>query len=292
MPKLHVVDATYELFRAYTAVPSRVSKDGVEVGGVYGLISTLLKLLRADDATHVACATDHVVESFRNDMFDGYKTGEGIPKDLWVQFGIAEEAMRALGLVVWPMVEFEADDALGTAAALHAAAFDQVVICTPDKDLAQCVKGTQVVMWDRRREKIYDEAGVLAKWGVLPQAIPDYLALVGDTADGIPGVPAWGAKSSATVLGAYGCLEAIPDDPTTWTCKVRGAKRLGASLVEHREAAGLYKRLATLRTDVPLAEGPDDLLWRGVPRAPFEALCARLGFDGLAERPHLWAGDL
>ncbi len=291
MSKLHVVDATYELFRAYTAVPSMPSPEKVEVNGVYGLISTILKLLRGDDVTHVACATDHVVESFRNAMFDGYKTGEGLPEALGKQFPIAEEALRALGLVVWPMIEFEADDALAAAATRYGSGFEQVVICTPDKDLAQCVTGNHVVMWDRRREKVYDELGVLAKWGVLPKAIPDYLALVGDTADGIPGVPAWGAKSSATVLGAYGTVEAIPDDPNDWTCKVRGAKRLAASLVEHREAALLYKQLATLRTDVPLAEDADALEWQGVPREPFEALCRRLGFNRLAERPHRWAGE-
>jgi len=289
--KLHVVDATYELFRAYTAVPSMPSPDKTEVNGVYGLISTILKLLRGDDVTHVACATDHVVESFRNAMFDGYKTGEGLPEALGKQFPIAEEALRALGLVVWPMVEFEADDALATAPVLYGESFEQVVICTPDKDLAQSVKGNEVVMWDRRREKVYDELGVLAKWGVLPRAIPDYLALVGDTADGIPGVPAWGAKSSAKVLGAYGSVEAIPADPDEWTCKVRGAKRLAASLVEHREAALLYKQLATLRTDVPLAEDADALEWQGVPREAFEGLCARLGFTRLAARPHRWAGE-
>ena len=291
MPSLHVVDATYELFRAYTAVPSMPSPDKVEVNGIYGLISTILKLLRGDDVTHVACATDHVVESFRNAMFDGYKTGEGLPEALGAQFPLAEEALRALGLVVWPMVEFEADDALATASTLYAPHFERIVICTPDKDLAQSVKGNAVVMWDRRREKVYDELGVLAKWGVLPRAIPDYLALVGDTADGIPGVPAWGAKSSANVLGAYGTVEAIPSDPDEWTCKVRGAKRLAASLVEHREAALLYKQLATLRADVPLAEDADALEWQGVPREPFKAFCARLGFNRLAERPHRWAGE-
>jgi 5'-3' exonuclease len=287
--KLHLVDATYELFRAYMAVPSMTAPDGVEVGAVYGLISTVLKLLRADDVTHVGCATDHTVESFRNELFDGYKDGEGLAPDLWAQFPLAEQALQALGLVVWPMTEFEADDALAAAAAKYADAFDQVVICTPDKDLAQCVVGEQVVLWDRRREKLYDHSGVIEKWGVPPAAIPDYLALVGDSADGIPGIPRWGAKSSSVVLTEYGALEAIPADPEAWAVKVRGAKTLAANLTAEREAALLYKRLATLRTDVPLAETPADLEWQGVPQVKFQAFCARCGFDRLSERPHRWA---
>lgn len=289
MAQLHLVDATYELFRAYTAIPSRRAPDGTEVAAVAGLISTILKLLRDPAVTHVGCATDHVVESFRNDLFDGYKTGEGMPADLWAQFPLAEEALRALGLVVWPMVEFEADDALASAAHAFAGAFERIVLCTPDKDLAQCVRGDTVVLWDRKREIVYDQGGVVAKWAVRPASIPDYLALVGDTADGIPGVPAWGAKSSSTLLTAYGSLEAIPADPQEWTVKVRGAKRLAESLAGHREAAGLYKVLATLRTDVPLAETTTDLEWRGVPRETYVAFCDRLGLGRLADRPHRWA---
>lgn len=290
MPKLHLVDATYELFRTYTAVPSRRAPDGTEVAAISGFIATLLKLLRRDDVSHVACATDRVVESFRNAMFDGYKTGEGLPPDLWAQFPLAEEAIEALGLVLWPMVEFEADDALAAGAARFADDVDQVVLCTPDKDLAQCVIDERVVLWDRKREKTYDQAGVLEKWGVLPKAIPDYLALVGDTADGIPGLPGWGAKSSATALLEYGSLEAIPDDPETWSVKVRGAKRLAETLAGHREEAGLYKRLAILRTDVPLEQTSiEELLWQGVPRARYTAFCERLGFGNLLDRPHVWA---
>ncbi|MGE0711354.1 MAG: 5'-3' exonuclease H3TH domain-containing protein [Planctomycetota bacterium] len=288
MAKLHLVDATYELFRAFTAVPSRRAPDGAEVAAVGGLIATLLKLLREPDVTHVACATDHVIESFRNQLFAGYKTGAGIPPDLWSQFPLAEEAIEALGLVLWPMVEFEADDALAAAAHRWAGCFEQVLLCTPDKDLAQCVRGAHVVLWDRRRELVYDEPGVIAKWGVPPAAIPDYLALVGDSADGIPGVPRWGAKSSAAVLSAHGSLERIPARAEDWGVKVRGAAALAASLEDHRAAAALYKRLATLRTDAPLPQTLGDLEWRGVRRGPFLALCERLGLDGHKERPHRW----
>ncbi len=288
MPKLHLIDATYELFRMYTALPARRAPDGREVAAVYGLCSTVLKLLRQPEVTHVGCATDHTIESFRNALFGGYKTGDGLPADLWTQFPLAEEALRALGLVVWPMVEVEADDALAAAAARWRGEFEQVVICSPDKDLAQCVVGEQVVLLDRRREKVYDEAAVIEKWGVPPRAIPDYLALVGDAADGIPGIAGWGAKSSARLLEAYGALEAIPSDASQWRVKVRGAARLAATLAEQREAALLYKRLATLRTDVPLRESAADLEWRGVPRAAFGALCAELGFEGLEGRVHRW----
>jgi 5'-3' exonuclease len=289
MAKLHVVDATYELFRAYMALPSRTSPDGREVCGVAGLIATLLKLLRRKDVTHVGCATDHVVESFRNALYDGYKTGEGMAEELWIQFGLAEEAIEALGLVLWPMKEFEADDALAAAASAHAAGFEQVVICSADKDLAQCVRGNTTVLWDRKRKIVYDEPAVIAKWGVRPAAIADYLALVGDAADGFPGVPKWGAKSASTLLGEYGQLEKIPADAAEWTCKVRGAAGLAASLAEHGADAKLFKVLATLRTDVPLTETKDDLEWKGVPRAPYEALCERLGLNSLAARPHRWA---
>jgi len=288
MPKLHLVDATYELFRAYTAIPSRAGPDGQEVAAVGGLVSTLLKLLREDDVTHVACATDHTVESFRNALFDGYKDGSGLPPALESQFPLAEEAIEALGLVLWPMEEFEADDALAAGAARYGEHFEQVVLCTPDKDLAQCVVEDRVVLLDRRREIVYDHAGVVEKWGVPPNAIADYLALVGDTADGIPGVPKWGAKSSGVLLTHYGSLEAIPRDHEQWDVKVRGAKGLAASLREHDEAATLYKRLATLRTDVPLAQSAADLEWQGAPCGEYQAFCDRLGFNRLRERPHRW----
>ncbi|MCA8921119.1 MAG: flap endonuclease [Planctomycetes bacterium] len=288
--KLHLVDATYELFRAYFAMPSMRAPDGREVGAVYGLLSSMLKLLREDDVTHVGCATDHTVTSFRNALFEGYKTGEGLEEELASQFPLAEEGLRALGVVVWPMVEFEADDALAAAAAKWGAdpRVEQVVIATPDKDLAQCVRGSRVVLWDRRRELVYDEAGVLEKWGVPPESIADLLALMGDAADGFPGLKGWGAKSSATALSHYKALERIPDDPSAWEVKVRGAKKLAETLAAQREEAKLYKTLATLRTDVPLAEGLEDLEWKGTPCGAFKAFCAKQGYDRLADRPHVW----
>jgi len=289
--KLHLVDATYELFRAYFAMPSMTSPDGREVGAVYGLLSSMLKLLREDDVTHVGCATDHTVTSFRNALYDGYKDGEGLEEELASQFPLAEEGLRALGVVVWPMVEFEADDALAAAADKWAGdpRVEQVVIATPDKGLAQCVRGERVVLWDRRREKVYDEAGVIEKWGVPPSSIADLLALMGDAADGFPGLKGWGAKSSATALSHYGALEAIPADGASWEVKVRGAKKLATTLDEQREDAKLYKTLATLRTDVPLTEELDDLEWRGTPCGVFKAFCAKQGYDRLADRPHVWA---
>jgi 5'-3' exonuclease len=238
----------------------------------------------------VACAFDHVIESWRNDLFPGYKTGEGIEPDLLAQFGPAEEATRALGIAVWSMVEFEADDALATAAARFAAdpAVEQVVICTPDKDLAQCVEGARVISRDRRREQDRDEAGVVERFGVPPASIPDYLALVGDSADGIPGIPGWGAKSTATVLAHYGHLEQIPDSAGEWAVKVRSRDRLAAALAAGRKDAVLYRTLATLRRDVPLAEGLSDLEWRGADREALEALCARIGAEELLERVPRW----
>ncbi|MHC5012115.1 MAG: 5'-3' exonuclease [Planctomycetota bacterium] len=288
MSQLHVVDGTYELFRAYFAVPSRTSPAGVEVGAVYGVCASMLAMLRADDVTHVGIATDHTVESFRNDLYDGYKTGEGIEEELYAQFPLLEDALRALGLVVWPMTEYEADDALATATKKYRRSFDRIVIASPDKDLAQCVEDGTVVQWDRRKDVWYDTAGVTAKFGVSPASIPDYLALVGDAADGIPGVPAWGVKSAATVLAAYGSLEKIPADFSTWRVKVRGAKRLGESLADHMEEAVLWKRLATLRRDVPLSEGKRDLEWRGAHRKTWKRFAEEHGLGGLAERPHRW----
>ena len=281
--KIHLVDGTYELFRAYFAQPSRQAPDGREVGAVRGLMQTLLALLRQEGVTHVAVAFDHVVESFRNELFAGYKTGEGTPEDLRAQFDLAELASQALGLVVWPMIEFEADDALASAAHRWGddPAVEQVVICTPDKDLAQMVRGQRVVCLDRRREQTLDEAGVQLKFGVAPASIPDYLALVGDAADGIPGIPRWGAKSSGAVLGRYHHLEQIPDDAIYWDVKVRGATAIAASLAGRREEAKLYRGLATLRLDVPLAESLDQLAWEGVRNPGFQEFCAELGFSGL-----------
>jgi len=283
---VHLVDGTYELFRAFYAVPSAKNAAGVEVGAVRGLARSLLALLREPGASHVAVAFDHVIESFRNELFDGYKTGEGIDPDLWGQFELAERVCAALGIVVWSMVEFEADDALATAALRFARMPDveRVLIASPDKDLAQCVVGTRVVCLDRMRKKVLDEAGVGEKFGVTPAQIPDYLALVGDTADGIPGVPRWGAKSAAAVLREYGTIEAIPDLVATWRVSVRGAAALAESLAGRRADALLYKRLATLRVDVPLTENLADLRYRGAVRPPLEALAVELSDPALLER--------
>jgi 5'-3' exonuclease len=291
--RLHIVDATYELFRAFHALPpgSILTPEKQDVRGVYGLMSSMLSLLKDPTVTHVGCATDTVIESFRNQLFDGYKTGEGIPDVLWKQFPLAEEGLRALGLVVWPMVEFEADDALAAAAHQHGDAFDEVVVCAVDKDLAQCVRGDHVVMWDRRREITYDEPRVRAKWGVGPRSIPDLLALIGDTADGLPGIAGWGAKGAAAVLSVYEHVAAIPDDASRWAkdgVTVRGADRLAKSLAEQREQALLYRTLATLRTDVPLRETVEDLRWKGVPRSTFVDFCQRMGFKKLPDRITKW----
>jgi len=290
--QLHLVDATYELFRAhYSPRPPAFGRDGREVGAVAGLMYTLLSLLRDEGATHVGCATDHVIRSFRNDLYAGYKTEAGVPAELLAQFPLAERAMRTLGLVVWPMVDVEADDALATAAARWADApgVDRVLICTPDKDLAQCVKGENVVLRDRRRDRTVDEAGVEARWGVSPASIPDYLALVGDSADGFPGLPGWGARSAAAVLGRFGHLEGIPVDAGEWHVDLRSPAALNATLRERWEDALLFRRLATLVTDAPLPErDPEELRWRGARRAEFAALCYELGQPRLAERPHLW----
>ncbi len=284
-PRLFLVDATYELFRAFFAQPSRKSPDGREVGAVRGLLSTLLVLSR--EATFIGCATDHVVESFRNDLYPGYKTGAGLPPELFSQFGLAEEAMRALGFVVWPMVEFEADDALATAAFRFSDSVGQVLIASPDKDLAQCVDGTRVVMLDRKNEKVIDAEGVIAKFGVPPASIPDYLALVGDAADGYPGLSGWGEKSASTLLTAYGSIDAIPLDPSAWKVKVRGADKLARVLAARIQDARLFKKLATLRTDVPITEDLDALAYRGA-RPELRELCNSLGLSELPKRVGLW----
>ena len=283
--KLHLIDGTYELFRAHFAMPPLSASDGRPVGAVRGLVQTLLLLLRQPDVTHVACAFDHVITSFRNDLFEGYKDGTGIPEELASQFALAEDAVRALGIVVWPMVEFEADDALATAAVRwqNAEEIEQVVICSPDKDLCQVVSGDKVVCLDRRREIVLDEPSVIDKFGVAPPSIPDYLALVGDNADGIPGIPRWGASSTATILSSYQNVESIPADPDQWNVKVRGAKALSQNLENMRPEALLYKKLATLRTDVPLEEELEDLQWSGLPNPGFQEFCSSLGFTRLAE---------
>ncbi len=288
--KVHLVDGTYELFRAYFGAPPAKDAAGRPVGAIRGLLATLVSLLREPDVTHVACAFDHVIESFRNQLFAGYKTGGGVDPDLLAQFEPAEQAVRALGVVVWPMVEFEADDALATAASRFRddPAVEQVVICSPDKDLTQCVVGTRVVCRDRRRRLDRDEAAVVERFGVLPSSIPDWLALVGDSADGFPGIPGWGEKSAAAVLGRYRRLEEIPDGADLWAVDVRGRERLAAALAQRREEALLYRLLATLRTDVPLAEGLSDLEWRGARRPELERLAEAIGATELIERVPRW----
>ena len=283
--KVHLVDGTYELFRSHFGAPPRKSWDGREVGATVGLLRSLAMLLSTPGVTHVACSFDQVIESFRNDLYPGYKTGEGVEKALLDQFPLAEAAVAALGVVVWPMVEFEADDALATAAARFGdrPGVEQVVICSPDKDLAQAVRGTRVVGWDRRRGIVLDEDGVVAKFGVGPPSIPDWLALVGDAADGFPGIPGWGAKSAATVLARYGHLESIPEDPGAFGLPAGRAARLAESLAARRDEALLYRRLAELRDDVPLEEELADLEWRGA-REDFDRVCRELGDEALATR--------
>jgi 5'-3' exonuclease len=287
--KLHLVDGTYELFRAFYGVPPAQDGDGRPVNALRGLLATLISLVSEPGVTHVACAFDHVIESFRNQLFAGYKTGDGVDPDLLAQFEPAERATAALGIVVWPMLEFEADDALATAAARfrETPGVEQVVICSPDKDLSQCVVGSRVICRDRRRAIDRDQAGVVARFGVPPASIPDWLALVGDSADGIPGIPGFGEKTAAAVLARFLHLEAIPDDPAGWGVDVRGKQRLAASLRERREDALLYRLLATLRTDVPLVEGLGDLEWRGA-RRELEPLCAGIGAPELVERVRRW----
>ena len=291
--RIHLVDGTYELFRAYFGAPSALGSAGSEVGAVRGILRSLLSLLREDAVTHVACAFDHVIESFRNDLFDGYKTSAGVPAELLAQFPLAERAAHALGLVVWPMVAFEADDALATAAARfgRSAGVEQVLICSPDKDMAQCVRGSRIACFDRMRRRMLDEPAVLAKFGVLPVSIPDWLALVGDDADGIPGVPRWGPKSASTLLARYEHLEAIPDDATQWGVAVRGATGLADSLRQHRQEVALYRVLATLRADVPLVEEVEDLRWQGALREELTTLCRELGDERFLERVPRWRGE-
>ena len=280
---VYLIDGTYELFRHYYALPSARERDGREVGAVRGVLTSVLGMINGG-ATYVGVATDHVIESFRNRLWPEYKTGAGIDSDLFAQFPLLEEGLAALGVATWPMTEFEADDALAAAAAAAARdpRVERVIICTPDKDLAQCVRGTRVVQMDRRKRTIRDEAGIVAKFGVPPASIPDYLALVGDTADGYPGLPGWGAKSTAAVLAKYGHLESIPADWRTWGVNASHPGALALTLERERERALLFRDLATLRVDIPLFESVDDLLWQG-PTPAFTALAAR--FDAAATAP-------
>lgn len=288
MVQIHLLDATYELFRAHFGRPPRTGIDGEAVGATLGVLESVLSLLREDGVSHLGCATDHVIHSWRNERYPGYKTDEGMPPELTAQFGLLEDALRALGVVVWPMVEFEADDGLAAAAARFAdhPEVERVVILSPDKDMAQCVRTDgRVVTFDRRAGRFYDAAGVEEKFGVPPASIADYLALVGDTADGFPGVPGWGARSSAAVLQRYPHIEDIPDSVSAWDLSVRGAASLARALKEHRAEAMLYKELATLRTDAPIPQTePDELRWRGVDREAFEAMAIRLRAPRLLER--------
>lgn len=287
--RLHVIDGTFELFRAhYSKRPGRFAPDGMDVKGTVGVVSSLIGLLDDPDeeVTHIAVAFDNPIESFRNEEFAGYKSGEGMEPAIVAQFDLVEEAVAAIGVTVWSMDRYEADDALATAARRWRDQVAQVRIMTPDKDLGQCVTGNRVVQVDRMRRRVIDEDGVVAKNGVPPASIPDWLALVGDTADGIPGVPGFGAKTAAALLSRYGTVEAIPLHSVHWDVKVRGAMRLAATLNERRDDAALYKHLATLVDDVPMSETLDDLRWQGAYRDRFQDLERRLGT--LPMRPRLW----
>ena len=288
MATLHLIDGTYELFRAHFGSPPRQTPEGWEIGATHGIVSSTLRLLDEPDVTHVGAAFDTIIESFRNDIFDGYKTGEGTPPELHAQFPVAERAMEAIGVTVWSMIEQEADDGLAAAAMKFVDEVDRVVILSPDKDMSQLYGHPRIVGYDRRNEKVVDAAGVREKFGVYPESIPDYLGLVGDTADGIPGLPGWGAKSSGTLLARYGHIEDIPPDEAAWDVKVRGAAKLAATLRERLDEALLYRHLATLRTDADIPQTLDDLRWRGAHRADYEALCDELGFGGLKQRPSRW----
>ncbi len=281
---VHLIDGTYELFRHFFALPSAVDGNGQEIAAVRGVLASVLSMIEAG-ATHVGVATDHVVESFRNDLYAGYKTSEGVPPELLAQFPILEETLEAMGVLVWPMIEFEADDALASAAskAVKDDRVGQVFICTPDKDLGQCVVGTRVVQLDRRRNLLRDEAGVVEKFGVRPESIPDYLAVVGDSADGFPGIPGWGVKAAAAALSHYPHLEDIPKDWREWHPSIRKARPLSESLFNRWQDAQLFRTLATLRADVPVFETIEDLRWRG-PRPGFKDHCKRMNASDLFSR--------
>ncbi len=293
--KIHLIDGTYELFRNYFGAPPKKTADGREVGATLGLMRSMLMMLTSPGITHVGIAFDHVIESFRNDLFAGYKTSEGVDPNLLAQFPLAEQAMSALGIVVWPMVEFEADDAIASAVARFAPdkTVKQIVIGSPDKDLAQIVSGSRVVCWDRRRETVINESAVVAKYGVHPGSIPDWLALVGDSADGYPGLPGWGAKSASIVLRRFKHVESIPDHPRKWRLDAVSSGRaasLAQSLTTRREELQLYKQLATLRADVPLKERLGDLEWRGA-REQLKSLCRELGDERIPTRVPRWRKD-
>ncbi len=292
MMRLHLVDGTFELFRAhFSPRPGHSDVSGRDVKAMVGLASSLLQLLDDPEeaVSHIAVAFDNPVESFRNDMFDGYKTGEGMPEELAAQFDGAERATAALGVTVWSMDRYEADDAMASGAARFRDEVDQVRLMTPDKDLGQCIRGTRVVQIDRMRKKFTDEQRLRELRGVGPASIPDWLGLMGDSADGIPGIPGFGAKSAAAVLAHYERIEAIPEDAADWKVEVRGAKRLAGNLAAHRDEALLYKRLATLAEDAPISRSLAELEWKGVPRGAFEDFCAEMSSERLLSRPRRWA---
>lgn len=290
MTTLHLLDGTYELFRNHFGAPPRETPEGWEIGAVAGLVSSTLSLLHSGDVTHLGAAFDSVIESFRNEMFDGYKTGEGTPDELHAQFPVAERAMEAMGVTVWSMIEQEADDGLAAAATKFAPEVDRVVVMSPDKDMTQLFGDPKIVGFDRRKGVFIDADGTREKFGVSPESIPDYLGLVGDTADGIPGLPGWGAKSSSVLLARYGHIEAIPTSDEEWEVKVRSAAKLAETLRSRMEDAILYRDLATLRCDADIPQTLDDLEWKGVRRTEYEELCDQLGFTGLRARPTRWLG--
>jgi len=288
--RLHLLDGTYELFRShYGRRDTVVGSDGSDLRATLGIIDSTLALLREPGVTHLAASFDTVIESFRNDMFPGYKSSAGMDPELLAQFPLAETALESIGVVVWRNIEFEADDAIATAAIRWVEDVEQVVIATPDKDLNQVVIGSRIVTYNRREQKLLDEPAVVEKFGVHPESIPDYLALMGDTADGVPGLPGWGAKSASTVLARYPRLELIPASAADWEVTVRGAEKLAATLRESLDLAYAYRELTTLRLDVPIEESLADLEWKGVPRQKFEEFCSAVGFDPEAIRVHRWA---
>ena len=288
--RVHLLDGTYELFRShYGRRDTVIGPDGADLKATLGIVESTLALLREPGVTHLGASFDTVIESFRNVMFPAYKSSAGMDPDLLAQFPIAEIALEAIGVVVWRNIEFEADDAIATAAIRWVEDVEQVVIATPDKDLNQLVIGERIVTYNRREQKILDEAAVVEKFGIHPESIPDYLALVGDTADGVPGLPGWGAKSAATVLSRYPRLELIPESAADWEVTVRSGDKLAAVLRENQEAVHLFRELTTLRLDVPIEESLADLEWMGVPRARFEDFCASVGFDPDSIRVHRWA---
>ncbi len=286
--KLHLLDGTYELFRSYFGAPPRKAPNGGEIGAVHGVMASTLRLLQEEGVTHLGVAFDSEIRSFRNDLYGGYKSEARVPAELLAQFPIVEKGMETIGVPVWRMEEYEADDALATAAARFADDVEQVVILSPDKDMAQCITGQSVVGFDRRKKAFVDEAGVWEKFGVAPESIPDYLGLVGDTADGFPGLRGWGAKSASLVLARYRHIEQIPLRSELWEVEVRGAERLVETLRANLAEALLFRFLAVLRRDVPLTETLVDLEWSGVLREPFLEFCDRYGFGSLRERPSRW----